>query len=262
MVIVFKLFGQEQSVTASPESDDYKKLLLCNVETDVDTSLKNHFEKNGFDVIVCGVGVPLLAALKSDLPDAVIIGQKSADINGKNLAEVDKTNFNGPVMLLSSKNEPVSEVNALNSGFDDFLTSDMGLDLLLARVQARLRAYYKYLKNNLQHQNRLTFGDLTIDKAIREAWLNESPIELTGAEFDLLWLLTSHAGQVMTREEIFHRLRGIEYDGQDRSVDVRVSRIRPKVGDDPDHPRRIKTIRSKGYLFVAGTNDDVHTPFH
>ncbi|MEO9910952.1 MAG: winged helix-turn-helix domain-containing protein, partial [Lentilitoribacter sp.] len=84
----------------------------------------------------------------------------------------------------------------------------------------------------------------------REAWLLDEEVELTSAEFDLLWLLSSNAGRTMSREEIFGELRGIEYDGQDRSVDVRISRIRSKIGDDPIHPRRIKTIRSKGYLFV------------
>ena len=90
-----------------------------------------------------------------------------------------------------------------------------------------------------------------IDSAMREAWLGEQGIELTSAEFDLLWLLTSNAGRILSREEIFNALRGIEYDGQDRSIDVRISRIRPKIGDDPMHPRLIKTVRSKGYLFVA-----------
>jgi two-component system response regulator RstA len=85
---------------------------------------------------------------------------------------------------------------------------------------------------------------------MREAWLEGESIDLTSAEFDLLWLLSSNAGRVLTREEIFNQLRGIEYDGQDRSIDVRVSRIRPKVGDDPMNPKRIKTVRSKGYLFV------------
>ena len=97
---------------------------------------------------------------------------------------------------------------------------------------------------------RLTFNNLVIDSSMREAWLDEESIELTSAEFDLLWLLSSNAGNVLSREEIFTALRGIEYDGQDRSIDVRVSRIRPKIGDDPVHPRRIKTVRSKGYLFV------------
>jgi two-component system response regulator RstA len=89
-----------------------------------------------------------------------------------------------------------------------------------------------------------------IDSSMREAWLSGVTVDLTSAEFDLLWLLASNAGRVLSREEIFAALRGIEYDGQDRSIDVRVSRIRPKIGDDPIHPRRIKTVRSKGYLFV------------
>lgn len=89
-----------------------------------------------------------------------------------------------------------------------------------------------------------------VDNALREAWLSDNGIELTSAEFDLLWLLVSNAGRILSREEIFTALRGIGYDGQDRSIDVRISRIRPKIGDDPDHPRLIKTIRSKGYLFV------------
>ncbi len=90
-----------------------------------------------------------------------------------------------------------------------------------------------------------------IDSALREAWLREQLIELTGAEFDLLWLLASNGGRILSREEIFAQLRGIEYDGQDRSIDVRISRIRPKIGDDLEHPRLIKTVRGKGYLFVS-----------
>lgn len=75
-----------------------------------------------------------------------------------------------------------------------------------------------------------------IDNAMREAWLDGTTIELTSAEFDLLWLLAANAGRILSREEIFNALRGIEYDGQDRSIDVRISRIRPKIGDDPMHP--------------------------
>ena len=89
------------------------------------------------------------------------------------------------------------------------------------------------------------------DSSQGQAWLGEQGIELTSAEFDLLWLLAFNSGRILSREEIFTALRGIGYDGQDRSIDVRISRIRPKIGDDPEHPRLIKTVRSKGYLFVA-----------
>ncbi len=93
-------------------------------------------------------------------------------------------------------------------------------------------------------------GGLGRDKAAREVSLGGKAVERTSAEYDLLWLLASNAGTVLSRETIFEKLRGIQYDGQDRYIDVRISRIRPKVGDDPENPKRIKTVRSKGYLFV------------
>lgn len=127
--------------------------------------------------------------------------------------------------------------------------------MLLARIRAMLRRVTETGQGAGddaagEEPVRLQFNDLVVDRSMREAWLNEQSIDLTSAEFDLLWLLASNAGRVLSREEIFTALRGIEYDGQDRSIDVRVSRIRPKIGDDPIHPRRIKTVRSKGYLFV------------
>ena len=90
-----------------------------------------------------------------------------------------------------------------------------------------------------------------IDASRREASRAGERIDLTSAEFDLLWLLTANAGRILSREEIFTALRGIEYDGLDRSIDVRISRIRPRIGDDPVQPQVIKTVRGKGYLFVA-----------
>ena len=104
---------------------------------------------------------------------------------------------------------------------------------------------------------RLSFGSLQLDHARLEATLGGERVDLTGAEFDLLWLLALNAGRTLSREEIFTQLRGIEYDGQDRSIDVRISRIRPKLGDDPVTPRLIKTIRGKGYLFVREVAEEL-----
>jgi two-component system OmpR family response regulator/two-component system response regulator RstA len=96
---------------------------------------------------------------------------------------------------------------------------------------------------------RLQFGPLTVDSARREAFLKGALIDLTSAEFDLLWLLASHAGNVLSRDDLLQELRGIGFDGLDRSIDARISRLRKKLNDDPDNPTRIKTVRGKGYLF-------------
>lgn len=150
----------------------------------------------------------------------------------------------------------MDQVLGLEMGADDYVAKPVRPRVLLARVRALLRRNEDkgdVAKGGVVEESnpdRLVFGDLLIDNGAREVRLDNTTVDLTSAEYDLLWLLASNAGKILSREEIFEQLRGIEYDGQDRSIDVRVSRIRPKVGDDPMNPRRIKTVRSKGYLFV------------
>jgi len=95
----------------------------------------------------------------------------------------------------------------------------------------------------------LTFGRFRISQATRSTSLGDDRIDLTTAEFDLLWLLARHAGNILSRDDLLQELRGIGFDGLDRSIDARISRLRRKLGDDPENPTRIKTVRGKGYLF-------------
>ena len=150
--------------------------------------------------------------------------------------------------MLTARSDDMDQVLGLEMGADDYVAKPVKPRLLLARIRALLRRVEGEMEAVPQ---RLEFGQLVIDNGAREVLLNGASVEMTSAEYDLLWLLASNAGRVLSRELIFEKLRGIQYDGQDRSIDVRISRIRPKIGDDPDNPKRIKTVRSKGYLFVA-----------
>ena len=163
--------------------------------------------------------------------------------------------YPGPIIMLTARTDDLDQVLGLEMGADDYIGKPVQPRVLLARIRALLRRVTENgtvaaEEGSGEEPVRLQFNNLVVDRSMREAWLSDDSIDLTSAEFDLLWLLASNAGRVLSREEIFTALRGIEYDGQDRSIDVRVSRIRPKIGDDPIHPRRIKTVRSKGYLFV------------
>jgi two-component system response regulator RstA len=161
------------------------------------------------------------------------------------------------ILMLTARTDDMDQVLGLDMGADDYVCKPVRPRLLLARIQALLRRSEPAMPVALESQRRLQFGPLVVDNALREAWLHQDGIELTSAEFDLLWLLVANAGRILSREEIFIALRGFGYDGQDRSIDVRISRIRPKIGDDPIHPRLIKTIRSKGYLFVPEAAADM-----
>lgn len=189
-------------------------------------------------------GVDRILALQ---PDLVILDLMLPGEDGLSICRRVRESYKGRILMLTARSDDSGHIDGLETGADDYVAKPVQPRVLLARMRALLR---RSEPDEVLVQ-RLSFGRLVIDSGKREAWLDEEPVELTGAEFDLLWLLASNAGRILTREEIFVRLRGVEYDGQGRSIDVRVSRIRPKIGDDPHYPERIKTVRSKGYLFVS-----------
>jgi len=229
-----------------------KRILIVDDDVDYATHLREYLSSNEYEVEVESDGSLAINRIKDEQPDLVLIEVDLRGESGLTICKLSRKDFSGGIILLSHRVDELDQVLGLDMGADDYISRKTAPRLILARLQAILRRAERLRpENSNETDERLEFGELIIDNAMREAWLSREPIDLTSAEFDLLWLLSSHAGEVLTREEIFSQLRGIEYDGQDRSVDVRVSRIRPKVGDDPVHPRRIKTVRSKGYLFVG-----------
>ncbi|QFU03036.1 Transcriptional regulatory protein OmpR [Halomonas sp. THAF5a] len=208
---------------------------------------RDYLEANGFQVTVEADGARGVERILSLQPDLVILDLMLPGEDGLSICRRVRSEYPGPIMMLTARTDDMDQVLGLEMGADDYVPKPVQPRVLLARMRALLR---RAEPGAAGEEARLTFSDLVIDNATREAWLDGERIDLTSAEFDLLWLLASNAGRVLTREEIFDRLRGIRYDGQDRSIDVRVSRIRPKIGDDPNQPHRIKTVRSKGYLFV------------
>lgn len=220
---------------------------------------KEYLESNGLVVSVEGNGSHAVDRIVNEKPDLVVLDLMLPGEDGLSICRKVRPTYNGPILMLTARTDDLDQVLGLEMGADDYMSKPVRPRVLLARIRALLRrikdvdnAAESAAQSNQDGDGptRLVFNNLTIDASMREAWLDEESIDLTSAEFDLLWLLSSNAGSVLSREEIFTALRGIEYDGQDRSIDVRVSRIRPKIGDDPVHPRRIKTVRSKGYLFV------------
>lgn len=214
-----------------------------------------YLQSNGLEVQVIGDGAVAIPAIIEQQPDIVVLDLMLPGADGLEVCKMVRDKFKKPILMLTARTDDVDQVLGLEMGADDYVAKPVKPRVLLARIRALLRRSDKAGDaaadaDEEGNVNRLEFGNLVIDNSAREVWLANEPVDLTSAEYDLLWLLSSNAGIILSREEIFERLRGIQYDGQDRSIDVRVSRIRPKVGDDPMNPRRIKTVRSKGYLFV------------
>lgn len=215
---------------------------------------KDYLESNGLEVGVINNGKQAIDHIIAEQPDLVVLDLMLPGADGLEVCREVRNQYNKPILMLTARTDDVDQVLGLEMGADDYVPKPVRPRVLLARIRALLRRNEGQETIEVAEEEtkneRLQFGELMIDNGAREVRLEGNAVDLTSAEYDLLWLLASNAGKILSREEIFECLRGIEYDGQDRSIDVRVSRIRPKVGDDPMNPRRIKTVRSKGYLFV------------
>lgn len=217
---------------------------------------KDYLSGNGYQVAVIADGLHVESKVKEFIPHLIILDVMLPGDDGLSICRQIRPAYKGVIIMLTARIDELDQVLGLEMGADDYICKPVQPRLLLARIKAALRLRSGAEDSSVSGaggEDRYNFGELHIDNAMREVWLGKDSVELTSAEFDLLWLLARNAGRVLSREEIFNSLRGIDYDGQDRSIDVRVSRIRPKIGDDPDHPRRIKTVRSRGYLFVKET---------
>ncbi|MFO7648693.1 MULTISPECIES: winged helix-turn-helix domain-containing protein [Halomonas] len=231
--------------TLEPREQDH--VLIIEDDERLADLTRDYLEANGFRVTLEADGARGVERILALQPDLVILDLMLPGEDGLSICRRVRSDYPGPILMLTARTDDMDQVLGLEMGADDYVPKPVQPRVLLARMRALLR---RAESSEATGETRLVFGNLEIDSATREAWLEGGRIDLTSAEFDLLWLLASNAGRVLTREEIFSQLRGIRYDGQDRSIDVRVSRIRPKIGDDPNQPHRIKTVRSKGYLFV------------
>jgi len=196
-----------------------ERLTLLLVEDDqrLASLTAQYLEQNHFHVVVEDRGDRALAKIRKVEPDLVVLDLMLPGMDGLEIcAELRKTS-QVPVLMLTAKGTDLDQVVGLSAGADDYVVKPVDPMVLLARVQALLRGV---------------------------------EVELSTQEFELLFELARNAGTVLSREALFRSIRGIDYDGMDRSIDVRVSRLRKKLGDSEPPPRRIKTVWGKGYLLV------------
>ena len=151
--------------------------------------------------------------------------------------------------MLTSLSDEIDEIAGLENGADDYLSKPVKSHVLLAHLRALLRRVES--DEPAQSQDKIiNAGNIAINAQNRSVMCDSKEVHLTTAEYNLLWLLAERSGEVVSREELHRKTFKLEYDGTDRSIDLRISRLRRKLGDDPKLPYIIKTIRGEGYLLA------------
>jgi two-component system OmpR family response regulator len=225
-----------------------KIILLVEDDEVMALTLSRYLEKQNFRVITETDGNNVLAAIERHDPDALILDLNLPGKDGFEVCREVRASFDDPIIMLTARDEDIDQIIGLELGADDYITKPAEPRLIHARLKAIMRRR-DTVTNSVNRQDSHSFGNFSINKSTRSVKLGGEEITLTTADFDLLWLLASSAGRIVSRDDIQKNLRGIEHDGLDRSIDMKISRLRKRLGDDTDNPNRIKTVRGKGYLF-------------
>ncbi|WP_075181841.1 two-component system response regulator RstA [Pantoea sp. 1.19] len=232
-------------------------LVFVEDDPDVGALIAAYLRRHDIDVIVESRGDRAEETIARVNPDLVMLDIMLPGKDGMTLCRDLRQSWQGPVILLTSLDSDMNHILALEMGARDYILKTTPPAVLLARLRLHLRQSARPLvpagpgaEISLTAHNPLTFGALTIDPVNRRVVLADEVIALSTADFDLLWELATHAGQILHRDVLLQTLRGVSYDGLDRSIDVAISRLRKKLHDNAAEPWRIKTIRNKGYLFA------------
>jgi two-component system, OmpR family, response regulator len=225
------------------------RIMLIEDDIDLARLTAEYLGKRNLQVEIEHTGTNAIERIRQSTPHLVVLDVMLPGMDGFEICRrLRNTGTDVPIIMLTARDEDIDQVLGLEMGADDYLTKPVQPRVLLAHIKAILRR----LTPN-EHPSAavdvLQFGALHISKIARDVTLHEKPVDLTTAEFDLLWLLAASAGRVLSRNEILRELRGLDYDGIDRSIDSRVSRLRRKLGDDAIASAHIKTVRPHGYLF-------------
>jgi DNA-binding response OmpR family regulator len=223
-------------------------ILLVEDDRRLAQLVKDFLESNEFQVATEENGNRVIRQVQNLNPALIILDLMLPGKDGLTLCKEIRPQFKGPILMLTARDSDLDQVLGLEYGADDYVIKPAEPRVLLARIRALMRRYYQ---NDPREQETLVFGELCIQPSARKVSLAGVEIILSSHEYDLLLSLAAQAGQILSREFLFNHIYNREYDGLDRTIDVRISQLRKKLNDNPDNPTRIKTIWGKGYLFIA-----------
>jgi two-component system alkaline phosphatase synthesis response regulator PhoP len=230
----------ERIAMASP------RVLVVDDEESIVDLVSSYLTGEGFQVESAIDGATGLTKARTFRPDVVVLDIMLPGLNGIEVLRQLRSESSVHVLMLTAKADETDKIVGLSVGADDYMTKPFSPRELAARIRAILRRG----RGSEPDQHRiLTFRNLRIDPARREVWNEETSIELTTLEFDLLHALASYPGRVLTREQLLERVWGADYFGDDRVVDAHIKKLRHKLGDDASRPRFIQTVRGIGYKF-------------
>ena len=226
-----------------------RRILLIEDEESISEPLERALGREGFDVAVAATAAEGRERFRDDRPDLVLLDVMLPDGDGRDVLREIRGTSRTPVVMLTARGEELERVLGLELGADDYVTKPFSSAELAARVRAVLRRTDSAPAEG--DGAVLEAGDVRMELERHEASLGGEPLELTVKEYNLLRMLLEHAGRVVTREQLIREVWDTSWFGSTKTLDVHVSGLRKKLGDDPADPRYIRTVRGVGFRFAS-----------
>lgn len=228
-----------------------KTILVVDDDDLMRRSLAYNLNQAGYETRTAGTAEDALAMSQMDTPDLILLDITLPEMDGLDALRHFKSDLHVPVIFLTARRRELDEVLGLELGADDYITKPFNLDVLLARVKAVLRRSETQLPESASSQDILTVGDITINLAAHTVFCRGEAVELAPRAFDLLRVLATHAGKVMSTDDLLVQVWGAEYEGEPQVVYVHIRWLREKLEINPSNPERIVTVRGIGYKLIA-----------
>ena len=233
-------------MTRTPgESAERIKVVYVEDDERLGRLTAQYLSSHAVEVTVVGRGDLAVAEVLRVRPDVVLLDLMLPGKDGLEVCRALRERADVPIIMVTARAEEADRVMGLEGGADDYVPKPFSSRELLARIRAQAR---RAKGKAGPAQSRIEVGDLVVDPATMAATLGGKVLALTTFEFALLRVLAERAGRVLSREQLLERLHGSADEAFDRSIDVHVSRLRHKLGDDPRNPQRLKTVRGVGYV--------------
>jgi DNA-binding response OmpR family regulator len=224
-------------------------ILIVEDDPQLAELLEEFLVAHGFSLSIERRGDRALERITQEQPALVILDVMLPGLSGFEVCRRVRTTYSGGILMLTANKAEVDQAVGLELGADDYVIKPVEPRILLARVRSLLRRLDGTVPASSTTQE-VSVGTLTINRGSREVLIDGSPVDVTAAEFDVLWTLARRAGDVISREDLYQQVRGIPYDGLDRGIDVHISRLRHKLELSGYNPSALKSVRGMGYLFV------------
>jgi two-component system phosphate regulon response regulator OmpR len=232
-----------------------RKVQIIDDDEKLNSLLEEYLGEFGYEVSAFSTPEAGLRALAREVPDILILDVMLPGMDGFAVCKKVRETSRLPIIMLTARGEVADRIVGLELGADDYLPKPFEPRELVARMQAVLRRGVAP-----EGEGRLRAGGLEVDWDRQSATLDGEPLTLTSAEFELLGVLVRNLGRVLSRDRIMNHMRGLDWEAFDRSIDVLVSRLRQKLGDDPKSPSFIKTVWGRGYKFIGGSRGESAAP--